>query len=342
MSRENLIYRLNSIQHYYGKKKVLDIQALDFKAGSITGLAGPNGSGKSTLLKLLAFAFKPSHGTVFYKSKPEQPFSQAVRSRVTLLAQTPFLLKRSVFENIAYGLRIRRDTRQIKKRIRESLEAVGLDFERFAQRMPHELSGGEAQRVAMAARLILKPEVLLLDEPVASVDVESAGRIRQASLKARNDWGTTLVIASHDRQWLFSASERQLSLLNGSVFATGDENIIPGPFLSENDHQVTKKLADGRIIRLGAPDEGQQMALLKKEKTLLLPEGSACSNESNALSGQVLSMHLDHQHGLVMITIAICELNFELSLSSEHVSQLGLLPGSSVTMTFDPQDAVWI
>ncbi len=250
MTTRELTYHLKDICHYYGNTKVLDFDELKIKKGSITALIGPNGSGKSTLLKLLAFAQKPTQGQIFYKGRKEYPFSQSIRSKITLLTQKPYLLKRTIFENIAYGLKIRKDTDHLEKRVEEALLNVGLDYEKFENRKWHELSGGEAQRVAMAARLILKPEVLLLDEPVASVDTKSAKLIRRASLNAKKEWGTTLVIASHDLQWLYSISDRQLSMFKGQLFSTGIENIITQPFEKQNSKTHIKRLDDGQIIKL--------------------------------------------------------------------------------------------
>ena len=241
MTTKELAYHLKNICHYYGDTQVLDIDDLKIKQGLITGLIGPNGSGKSTLLKLLAFALRPTKGEIFYKTRREYPFSPNIRSKVTLLTQKPYLLKRTVFENIAYGLKIRKDTDNLEKRVEKVLLNVGLDYGQFAHRQWHELSGGEAQRIALAARLILKPEVLLLDEPIASVDAKSAKLIRKASLNAQKKWGTTLVIASHDLQWLYSISDKQLAMFKGKLFSTGVENIITGPFEKQNQNTLIKK-----------------------------------------------------------------------------------------------------
>ncbi len=220
------IFQLHDVQHIYNNRKALDIKYLTIAKGSITGLMGPNGSGKSTLLKLLAFSMKPTKGDIFFNGKIEVPFSKFVRFNITLLTQEPYLLKRTVYENISYGLKIRhkhgisgnRD-KQIKMKIRIAMSLVGLDFNIFADRKWDELSGGEAQRVAMAARLVLKPEVLLLDEPTASVDIESASKIRDAALKARDEWGTTIVVASHDRNWLDEVCDSHIHLLNGAIIS---------------------------------------------------------------------------------------------------------------------------
>lgn len=223
------IFELKQISHYYKNAKsaskqenVLEVDELTIPKGSITGLMGPNGSGKSTLLKLLAFAFKPTSGTILFNGRAEHPFSKNVRFNITLLTQEPYLLKRSVYDNIYYGLKIRKihgytHKRAGKKKIRNAMAHVGLEFHQFAHRKWNELSGGEAQRVAMAARLVLKPQVLLLDEPTASVDVESAALIRDAAKKARLEWGTTVLVASHDRNWLGGVCDSDIYLRQGRI-----------------------------------------------------------------------------------------------------------------------------
>ncbi|WP_299977602.1 energy-coupling factor ABC transporter ATP-binding protein [Desulfobacula sp.] len=346
MTKKKLAYHLQDIHHYYGNTKVLDINDLKIEKGSITGLIGPNGSGKSTLLKLLAFARKPTRGHIFYKGNLELPFSPTVRSKVTLLTQKPYLLKRTVFENIAYGLKIRKDKTHLKERVKKALLNVGLDYQKFAHRKWHELSGGEAQRVAMAARLILKPEVLLLDEPIASVDTESAELIRKASLKARDNWGATLVIASHDLQWLYSISDKQLSIFKGNIFSTGMENIITGPFVKSdektNKKNLVKKLDDGQIITLKAPAPKTCTAIIRKKNISIALEKQPDNGILNQLSGHIVSMLLEKQTEHIMAFISIHDLSFVLRLTSDQISSLDLYPGKKVVLQFSSNDVEWL
>ncbi|MCG8567453.1 MAG: energy-coupling factor ABC transporter ATP-binding protein [Desulfobacterales bacterium] len=309
------IYQLHHLVHYYGDKKVLDIPDLLLYPGSITGLMGPNGSGKSTLLKLLAFAVKPSEGSIRYKGKIEKPFSKSVRSRVTLLTQKPYLLKRSVFDNLAYGLKIRKDSRDLVPRIQKGLACVGLDFDTFARRQWHELSGGEAQRVAMAARLILEPEVLLLDEPVASVDQESAQRIRQAALDARDRFGTTLVIASHDANWLYECSDTQIHISKGCIQTMGEEIRIPWP--------VTNTTAPGsaRIPR----------------SQLHISPGPELDCDTH-FSGTIQAMHHIQKTGAIMTTLELDlpsgPAPLTLDLDMELARRQQLHPGRTLILGF--------
>ncbi len=208
------LYAIKELSQAYNGRTVLNIDYLAIPRRSIIGLTGPNGSGKSTLLRILGFLEDPMRGEVIFEGKPCSSRHNRIRRKVTLLPQEPYLLKRSVHANVAYGLKVR-GRRNTGDRVAQALKLVGLSPERFGQRSWHELSGGEAQRVALAARLILRPEVLLLDEPTANLDAESTKQIKEASLAARRDWGATLVIANHDMNWLQSICDKILTFSDG-------------------------------------------------------------------------------------------------------------------------------
>ncbi|MCJ2164068.1 MULTISPECIES: ATP-binding cassette domain-containing protein [unclassified Pseudodesulfovibrio] len=210
---------LTDIRQRYSDRTVLAVDHLDIAQGSIIGLAGPNGSGKSTLLRLLAFLESPAQGTIRFLGLPAAARSSTVNRQVTLLVQEPYLLKRSVYANVAYGLKIR-NKNDIPAKVSRALEIVGLDPETFCKRQWFELSGGEVQRVALAARLALKPKLLLMDEPTASLDKKSAALIQQAALSAREEYGASLVIASHDMAWLDAVADHTLFLENGKIITT--------------------------------------------------------------------------------------------------------------------------
>ncbi len=211
-----LLYHLEGVQQIYGGRTVLDVDVLDIEARGIIGLIGPNGSGKSTLMRILAFLEKQATGRVMFRGEPISRVSLEQRRQVTMLNQEPYLLKRSVEGNISYGLKIR-GMPHTAQPVSRALSKVGLDPDKFLHRSWRELSGGEAQRVALAARLVLEPKVLLLDEPTASVDRESSELILRAALDARNQWGTTLIIISHQLTWLRQIADRILSMDYGRL-----------------------------------------------------------------------------------------------------------------------------
>lgn len=210
------MYLLENVRQVYGERTVLDVEHLEIQARTITGVIGPNGSGKSTLMRILAFVEEPAEGRATFQGQPWARVDLSARRNVTMLSQEPYLLKRSVQANVSYGLKIR-GVSETRVRVGQALKQVGLDPGEFANRSWRELSGGEAQRVALAARLVLQPKVLLLDEPTASVDRESSDLIQRATLDARNRAGATLVIISHQMAWLQQVADRILSMDYGRL-----------------------------------------------------------------------------------------------------------------------------
>lgn len=210
------LYELTDIRQRYAGREVLCIDRLTIPAGVILGLAGPNGGGKSTLLRLLAFLEPPVAGELRYCGRPTLGREDELRGEVTYFPQEPYLLKRSVRANVGYGLAVRRAP-DIRERVDEALTLVGLDPARFASRSWRQLSGGEVKRVALAARLALRPRVLLLDEPTANLDRDSAELVRRAVVAARTEHGTSLVISGHDQQWLRAISDDILWLREGRL-----------------------------------------------------------------------------------------------------------------------------
>jgi tungstate transport system ATP-binding protein len=333
------LYRLRGIRHRYGRRPALSIDALEVAAGAVLGVVGPNGSGKSTLLKLMAFVEFPSAGEIRFKEELTDPFAGRLRDRVALLPQEPFLLRRDVAANVAYGLRLRGQGIDPQK-VREALSWVGLDAGEFARRPSHALSGGEAQRVALAARLILRPEVLLLDEPTTSVDAFSARLIRDAVLRARADWGTTLVIASHDRQWLAEISDTRLHLFRGRATGNGRENLLFGPWrpLERGWGQL---LDDGQQLLVPEPPAGDAIAVLERV-VLALAGGDESSAGRVLLNGTVARMALENSTGDVQVEVRLGGLTVTVGLAPERARGAGLFPGGPATVGYDLVDVKWM
>ena len=337
------IYRIRNLIQRYNGQTALWVDDLALVPATITGLIGPNGSGKSTLLGLLAFVNQASEGEIRYEGRPAQPFSSDIRFQVSLLTQEPYLLKRSVFDNIAYGLKLRKETDRIRQRVFAVMEGVGLLPENFCHRHWYELSGGEAQRVALAARLVLRPRVLLLDEPTASIDAESAQRIKEAALEARDRWGTTLVIASHDWQWLYEVCDSVLHLDGGRVFGDGAVNMLPGDWIKKSPGLRVLCLADGQRIGAAAPAGGQTAAFVPADALQLAAPGAASPpGPANRLTGTVSRMLLERSTGRIVVTLLVGGLVFNMKVSRDDVRTLQLFPGQSAAVSFAPEAVQWM
>lgn len=163
---------------------------LDLATDHLTVLMGPNGAGKSVLLRLLHGLLEPTSGDVRWSG---QPLTKAIRKEQALVFQKPVLLRRSVSANLNFALGLRRiPDRAI--RLKEALADLGL--ESLARRPARVLSGGEQQRLALARALILKPKVLMLDEPTANLDPASTLLIEQAISKVRLS-GVKVIMITH-------------------------------------------------------------------------------------------------------------------------------------------------
>jgi len=189
------LYQLRGVTRAYGRRRVVDVEALDVERGEIMCLVGPSGSGKSTLLRLLNFLEPPTAGIILFDGQPVPPDPPLdLLRRVTTVFQRPILLNRSVRDNVAYGLRLR--GLSLDGRVDEALDRVGLTA--FAHQPAHKLSGGELQRAALARALVLDPEVLLLDEPTANLDPYNVGLIESIVRAQNRERGTTVVLVTHN------------------------------------------------------------------------------------------------------------------------------------------------
>lgn len=201
------IYAAKDLKKFYGNKLALDLDYFSLAKGELLILKGPNGGGKSTFLRLLAFLEKPTSGSLTFFGSAEP------RRECTLLLQEPWLMRSSVYANVILGLKLRGIKENLHERYREAMRSAGFaNPEDFEKRPSSSLSGGEKQRVALAARLILNPSVLLLDEPTAHVDYKSERHIINALLSA-HEAGTTIVCATHDNSFDSIPSAR-LMLMN--------------------------------------------------------------------------------------------------------------------------------
>lgn len=328
------------MKHAYAGKTVLAIDHLTVKPASIVGLVGPNGSGKSTFLRLLGLIERPTEGEIRFNSRPAEPFSDEARFHITMLPQEPFLMKRTVFNNVSYGLRLRGNGRHIAERVNEALSMVGLAGKDFARRPWYALSGGETQRVALAARLALKSKVLLLDEPTASVDVASAQLIKDAALKARHDLGTTLVIASHDWQWLYEICDEILYMFDGRIFGTGTETIIFGPWKELETGIWGKILSDKQLLRVPTPQTQEAAAVI--ETLSASDTSSPKDNDTIVLRGTVFRLSLERSTGRIFATILVGNIPLTLGLTPEQNKQKTLYPGKTIFIQYRLDQIKWI
>ncbi len=208
------MYELYSVQKRYGARLVLDIDYLQVRRGETLAIIGPSGSGKCTLLRLMQFLERPSAGRIVFDGLTvDGEWPLQARRRVTMVFQRPLLLDRSVRDNVAYGLwlRGRRDGRAAADHL---IDRLGLrDLANAPARL---LSGGEAQRTALARALAVEPDVLLLDEPTANLDPYNVNLIEDI-IRDQRARGVTIVLVTHHIFQARRLADRTGLLLEGRL-----------------------------------------------------------------------------------------------------------------------------
>ncbi len=208
----------------FGAFQALTDVNLTVQTGELVALLGPSGSGKTTLLRIIAGLEFPTQGSILFNE--EDVAQRDARSRQVGFVFQHYALFRhmSVFENIAFGLRVRpRATRPAKEvitaRVMELLKLVQL--EGLAQRYPSQLSGGQRQRVALARALAVEPDVLLLDEPFGALDARVRQELRQWLRRLHDELHITSVFVTHDQEEALEVADRVVVMNHGRIEQIG-------------------------------------------------------------------------------------------------------------------------
>lgn len=255
----------------FGSFTALKRVDLHVRGGELVTLLGPSGSGKTTLLRILAGLIFPTSGVVKIGGRDvtQQP---AEKRDLGMVFQNYALFPHlNVFENIAFPLRVRRTpSKDIARRVEETLALVGLPL--LGDRFPGQLSGGQQQRVAIARAIVFKPRVLLMDEPLGSLDKRLRQQLQIEIRRLQKELGITTVYVTHDQDEAFTISDRIAVMEKGEIaqIATpsevyrspanhfvadfvGDLNCFRGVIQKHND-QLVLRTDTGLHVRLGKTD----------------------------------------------------------------------------------------
>ena len=215
MSEPLLVFR--GIEKNYAKTNILRNVDISLYPGKCILLSGNNGSGKTTLLKIIAGLETPSRAEIEFSgiSHSWKSTIRSIRREIIYLHQQPYLLSGTVESNVSYGLRFTHlNRKQLRESVKEALEWAGLAD--VAKHQAKTLSGGVQQRVAFTRAWILKPKVLLLDEPMANMDIESREQACDL-LKRMKSEGMSIVITSHDTNIFDGLIDSHFSLSDGKL-----------------------------------------------------------------------------------------------------------------------------
>lgn len=238
------IFGIRNLTKEYSGKKVLDITELYLEEGRITGIIGPSGAGKSTLLYILNGLEKATSGKIVFDGKElKSDLDMETRRQMSMVFQKPTVFNTSVYENMAYSLKLRgMDKALIKDKVLELASFVGLEGK--LKQKAVTLSGGEAQRLSLARAIIHRPKVLLLDEPTANLDPANVAMIEKLISHIKKEYKTSIVIVTHNMFQAKRLSDNVVFLLNGNVVECGGSDRVFG---NPKDSR-TLEFIEGRMI----------------------------------------------------------------------------------------------
>ena len=231
--------QLQDIQKKYRNIQAVKSISLEMEGGKIIVLLGVNGAGKTTLMRILAGLENADHGTILFNNQNKD--AKALRQISTLVFQKTTMFTMNVYDNLAYGLKIRKvSNEEIAKKVPEALAAVRLSG--FEKRRAKKLSGGEQQRIALARAFLLNSNVLLLDEPTANLDPNSAIIIEKAIVSKKSSQ-RIIIMATHNLNQARRMADEIVHIHNGEIV----EVAKPEDFFENPQNEVTRKFINGEL-----------------------------------------------------------------------------------------------
>ena len=209
-----------SLGKRFDKHQVLDELSLDIEDGSFFTLLGPSGCGKTTLLRCIAGFNLPDAGRILFDGDDVTSVPAHERNIGMVFQDYALFPDKSVSDNVAYGLRARKRPRdEVRARVEEALAQVGLQA--LAERFPAQLSGGQRQRVALARAMVIRPRVLLMDEPLSNLDAKLRLEMRDMILELQRATRITTVFVTHDQEEALALSDQIAVMKGGRVAQQG-------------------------------------------------------------------------------------------------------------------------
>ena len=215
----------------YNQNKTINNISLSVEEGSFTTLLGPSGCGKTTLLKLLSGFLTPQEGNIFINNINQNELETSQREIGIVFQDYALFPHFTVKENLLYGLKIKKEkvpAKEFQKKaealIQQSARLLGLVG--LLDRFPHELSGGQQQRVALGRALILKPKILLMDEPLSSLDAKLRNQVRDELKEIQKDFGITTIYVTHDQEEALYLSDKIAVMNHGQIQQIGSPEEI--------------------------------------------------------------------------------------------------------------------
>ena len=251
--------KLDHVSKSFGSQVAVDDICLTIEAGEIFFLLGPSGCGKSTLLRLIAGLHAPTKGRILFGDRDVTALGTDRRNAVMCFQSYALWPHMDARQNIRFGLEMRKvASKEADRRVEEAIELVQLGA--FAHKKPNELSGGQQQRIALARALVVRPDCLLLDEPLSNLDAKLRLEMRSEIRRICKSSGLTAIYVTHDQKEALSIADRMVVMNIGRIEQSGrpqelylhPRNKFVANFMGETnlvDGEVTSVASDGIHVR---------------------------------------------------------------------------------------------
>jgi tungstate transport system ATP-binding protein len=345
--------RAEGVVKSYRGRLALEVTELEVPAGTTYALLGSSGAGKSTLLRILGLLERPDAGRVLLEGQELSRGHRASRMRLAMLFQKPYLFRGTVGDNVAYGLKARGvHPRERAFRVAHALERVGLPG--FAERDSRALSGGEAQRAALARALVVEPEVLLLDEPLSYMDPLNKERLTCEFSEILHGEHITAVYVTHDQEEAYAVADAVGILHEGRFVASGPldevmaepksawtasflgmEPPVPGLITARDDGLA--EVDAGGLTLFGVSDRpvgSSVLVSIRPEDVTLFTDadGLPKSSARNRVRGIVTDIR--PKGAMLRVVVSSGDTRFASLVSRAAVAELGLAEGVPVVAMF--------
>jgi tungstate transport system ATP-binding protein len=336
-----------------GGRTILDLPGIAVHRGETLVVLGPTGAGKSTLLRVLNLLQRPDAGRLYWlEEEIRHPAPLALQRRMVMAFQNPLLFSGTVFDNVAYGLRLRGVRgRALQERVHAALRRLAIDH--LAGQPARKLSGGEAQRTSLARALAIEPELLLLDEPFAALDVVTKNELVEELRSVLAENGATCVYVTHDQQVAFHLADRILLLDRGrpvqcgrpgelyyrpatpfAALFVGMENMVEGTIVEANNGLAVVGIGEKRLEVVSPLPAGRAVHLCLRPEDITLRSAAEAGPPDSARNHLTAVIRELRSQGPTFRVHLDCGFPLVARITRRSVEELGLSPGGLVQATF--------